>query len=97
MEERDVLPSRLGLSCQALAKVDIVELGVKTYMAVTGPGINAGRGESDLSEKGENAEIRALADDGGLRGERTAIIMATHATVQFETLEVQVTELQAPK
>jgi hypothetical protein len=51
-------------------------------MAVTGPVINAGLGESGLSEKGENAEIRALADDGGLKGERTAIIMATHATRQ---------------
>ena len=51
-----------------------------TYMAVTGPGINAGLGESGLSEKGENAEMRALVDDGGLRGERTTIIMATYAT-----------------
>ena len=51
-------------------------------MAVTGLAMYAGLGESALSEKGENAEIRALADDGGLRGERTAIIMATHATGQ---------------
>lgn len=54
--------------------------GLETYMAVTGPGRNAGRGESGLSEKGEKAEMRALVDDGGLNGERTAIIMATHAT-----------------
>jgi hypothetical protein len=80
MEERDLLASRLGLSCQASVEVEVVELGIGTYMAVTGPGINAGLGESGLSEKGENAEIRALADDGGLRGERTAIIMATYAT-----------------
>jgi hypothetical protein len=77
MEERDVL------TCQALVKGNIMELGVEAHMAVTGPGINAGRGESGLSEKGENAEIRALADGGGLSGERTAIIMATHAIGQF--------------
>jgi hypothetical protein len=57
-----------------------VEWGIGTYMAVTGPGINAGLGESGLSEKGENAEMRALADEGCLRGARTAIIMATYAT-----------------
>ena len=82
MEGRDGLTCRLDLSCQTLAKVDVIELGIETHMAVTGPEINAGLGESGLSEKGENAEIRALADDGGLRGERTAIIMATHATGQ---------------
>jgi hypothetical protein len=49
-------------------------------MAITGPGINAGLGDPDLSWKGENVDIRALADDGGLRGDRTAIIMATYAT-----------------
>lgn len=58
----------------------MVELSIETHMAITGPGRNAGRGESGLSEKGEKAEIRALADDGGLNGERTAIIMATRAT-----------------
>jgi hypothetical protein len=52
----------------------------ETHIAVTGPGIYAGLGESGLSEKGEKVEMRALADDGGLNGERTAIIMATHAT-----------------
>ena len=79
MEGRGVLASRLGWSCQASAKVEVVELGIGTYMAVTGPGINAGLGEPGLSAKGENADIRALADDGGLRGDRTAIIMATYA------------------
>lgn len=48
-------------------------------MAITEPGINAGLGDPGLSEKGENVDIRALAD-GGLRGDRTAIIMATYAT-----------------
>lgn len=47
----------------------------ETHIAVTGPGIYAGLGESGLSEKGEKADIRALAD-GGLIGERTAIMMA---------------------
>ena len=42
--------------------------------------MNAGRGESGISEKGEKADIRALADDGGLNGERTAIIMLSYAT-----------------
>lgn len=46
----------------------------ETHIAVTGPGIYAGLGESGLSEKGEKADIRALAD-GGLKGERTAIMM----------------------
>jgi hypothetical protein len=77
-----MLPSHLVLTCQASVKFDVVELGICTHMAVTGPGRNAGLGESGLSEKGEKAEIRALADDGGLKGERTAIIMATHATRQ---------------
>lgn len=80
MEERGVLASRLGLSCQVSVKVEVVELGIGTYMAVTGPGINAGLGEPGLSEKDENADIRGLADDGGLRGDRTAIILATYAT-----------------
>lgn len=76
-----MLASRLGLPCQASVKVEVCRVGHwYTYMAVTGPGINAGLGESDLSEKGENAEIRALVDDGGIKGGRTAIIMATYAT-----------------
>jgi hypothetical protein len=79
MEERGVLASRLSLSCQASVKVEVVELGIGTYMAITEPGINAGLGDPGLSEKGENVDIRALAD-GGLRGDRTAIIMATYAT-----------------
>jgi hypothetical protein len=70
----------LGFTLQASVKVEVVEWGIGTHMAVTGPGINAGLGESGLSEKGENAEMRALADEGCLKGERTAIIMAAYAT-----------------
>jgi hypothetical protein len=58
----------------------LLELGIGAYMAVIGPEITAGLGESGLSEKGENADMSALAEDGGRRGERTAIIMATYAT-----------------
>src|SRR5436309_15299562 len=56
-------------------------MGCTTHTGVTGFAINAGLGESGLSEKGEKAEIRVLLDDGGLRDERMAIIVATHATV----------------
>ena len=83
MEERDGLPSRYDLSCHVSVKARRCRAGLGTHMAVTGLAMNVGLGESALSEKGENAEIRALADDGGLRGERTAIIMAPHATGQF--------------
>jgi len=79
-EERDVLASHLDSPYQVSVKVEVVEWGIGTHMAVTGPGINAGLGESGLSEKGENAEMRALADEGCLKGERTAIIMAAYAT-----------------
>jgi hypothetical protein len=58
--------------------------------------MNAGRGESGLSEKGEKAEIRALADDGGLNGDLTAIIMASYATQgNVGAGEGQVTKLPA--
>ena len=82
MEERDGQPCRLSLSCQTSVNGRCRRAGMGTHMAVTGLAINAGLGESALSEKGENAEIRALADDGCLKGERTANIMATHATGQ---------------
>lgn len=50
-----------------------------TYIAVKRPAACTGRGESGVSEKGENAEMKALAVAGVGRGERTAIIMATTA------------------